>query len=255
MAGSDATDPSVLGRAVAVLRSFSMEDATLSFTELRHRTGLPKATLHRVLASLVRTGLLEREEGDYRLSGLMFELGMRASTERTVLEVTMPFLHDLHRRTGETVHVGLRHGRDVVYVAKIGGHRVSPAPSRVGGRMPLHATALGKVLLAHAPTALRQEVLSSPLRRMAPRTVVNATVLSDQLVAVAARGIAYEYEESAVGVACVAAPVRETDGAVAAAMSVTGRVGGFRPDRHLEALQEVVAGASATLVRRAAGVA
>jgi DNA-binding IclR family transcriptional regulator len=112
----------VLGKALLVLRAFTADDQGLSFGELRRRTGLPKATLHRVAGDLVAARLLDRVDGDYHLGGQLFELGMLASVERTLLEVATPFLEDLYERTHETVHLGVREGTEVVYVAKVAGH-------------------------------------------------------------------------------------------------------------------------------------
>jgi DNA-binding IclR family transcriptional regulator len=241
----------VLGKTMQVLQAFTVEETILGFAELQARTRLPKATLHRLLGDLVGARLLEKVEGRYRLSRLVFELGMRASVERTLLEVAIPFLEELRERTHETVHLGVREGHEVVYVAKVGGHRQAPAPSSLGGRMPLHATAIGKVLLAGAPAEVREEVLAQRLRRCSPRTIVNRTVLRRQLQEVAERGVAFEHEESAVGITCVAAPVLGMGGEVLAGISVTGPVGRFQPTRHAAAVQAAAAGTSATLARRA----
>lgn len=240
----------VLGKALAVLGAFTVEDTTLGFAEIRRRTGLAKGTLHRMLGELVEHRLLERSDGRYRLSRLVFELGMRASVERGLLEVATPFLEDLYERTHETVHLGVREGAEVVYVAKMGGHRQVAAPSRLGGRMPLHATAIGKVLLAHADGEAREAVLRGGLERRTPRTVVHVEQLRGQLARALDRGVALEYEESAVGVVCVAAVVPDRDGGARAAVSVTGPVHRFDPLRHLDAVRASGAGIAATLARR-----
>jgi DNA-binding IclR family transcriptional regulator len=243
----------VLGKALAVLQAFTAEDATLGFADVVRRTGLPKSTAHRTLGELVDHGLLERVDGRYRLAALVFELGMRASVGRGLLEVATPFLEDLYERTHETVHLGLREGHEVVYAAKMGGHQQVPSPSRLGGRMPLHATAIGKVLLAHAPPDVRSAVLAAPLERRAPRTITHVPVLRAQLDEIVARGVAFEHEESAVGITCVAAPVAEPGQGVRAAVSVTGPVHRFRPDRHADAVRAAAAGIAAMLARRASG--
>lgn len=241
----------VLGKAVAILRSFTPEDQVLTLAEIVRRTGLPKGTAHRVAADLVGHQLLDRVQGGYRLSGGLFELGMRASAERTLLEVAMPFLQDLYERTHETVHLGVTDGQAVVYVAKIGGHRQARAPSRVGGRMPLHCTAIGKVLLAHADPAIRTEVLSGRLERRTPHTIVAPGLLRRQLDAVLENGAAFEREESTPGLLCVAAPVLDTDGRTAlAAISVTGPVGRFRPETHATAVRAAAQALGSVLARR-----
>jgi DNA-binding IclR family transcriptional regulator len=241
----------VLGKAVALLRAFTPDDHVLTLAELCRRTGLPKGTAHRVAADLVGHQLLDRVPGGYRLSGGLFELGMRAAVERTLLELAMPFLQDLYERTHETVHLGVADGHEVVYVAKIGGHRQAPAPSRIGGRMPLHCTAIGKILLAYGDQQLRRDVLSSPLERRTPHTVVAPGLLRRQLTRALETGVAFEREESTVGLLCVAAPVLVEDGSAAvAAISVTGPVGRFRPDSHVAAVRAAATGVASVLARR-----
>ncbi|MCW2758567.1 MAG: putative IclR family transcriptional regulator [Nocardioidaceae bacterium] len=240
----------VLGKAMVILQAFTADDTSLGFAELQRRTGLSKGTLHRVAADLVAARLLDRVDGQYRLSGLLFELGMRASVERTLLEVAIPFLEDLYERTHETVHLGLREGLEVVYVAKMGGHQQARSPSRIGGRMPLHATAIGKVLLAHAPSDVRDAVLAAPLERFAPRTVTSSKVLRDQLDAIVETGVAFEHEESAVGIVCVAAPVFDNHDQIVAAVSATGPVTRFHPVKHAASVQAAAAGVASILGRR-----
>ncbi|MEJ2864020.1 IclR family transcriptional regulator [Actinomycetospora flava] len=242
----------VLGKTLAVLRAFTAEDTALGFAELQRRTGLAKSTVHRTLGELVEHGLLERVDGRYRLSGLVFELGMRASVGRGLLEVATPFLEDLYERTHETVHLGVREGAEVVYVAKMGGHQQVRAPSTLGGRMPLHATAIGKVLLAHAPPGDVDALLAAPLARRAPRTITHAPLLRAQLAEILERGVAFEHEESAPGITCVAAGVPEPGQDLRTAVSVTGPVHRFHPDRHADAVRAAASGIAAMLARRAA---
>ena len=240
----------VLGKAVTILRAFNPDDSVLPLAEIVRRTALHKATAHRLARELVELRLLDRVGSGYRLSGGLFELGMRASVERSLLEVAMPFLQDLYERTHETVHLGVLEDHEVVYVAKIGGHRQAATPSRTGGRMPLHCTAIGKALLAHADPAVVQAVLSAPLARRTPRTVVAAGLLRRQLGSVIDRGVAFEHEESAVGIACVAAPVLGPDDRALAAVSVTGPVTRFRPEAHVDAVRAAAAALGATVARR-----
>ena len=240
----------VLGKTVAILQSFTLDRSSLGFADLQLATGLSKATLHRLLSDLHAARLLDKVGSRYRLSTLVFELGMRASVERSLLEVAFPFMEDLCERTHELVHLGVREGDEVLYVAKVGGHQQAKSPSRIGGRMPLHATALGKILLAHAPPDVRRTVLGSALPRRAPKTLTSPTLLAKQLETIHRTGVAYEYEESAIGIACVAAPVLDVDDRILAAISVTGPVTRFRPERHADAVRAAAAEVSATLARR-----
>jgi len=242
----------VLGKAVALLDAFTPEDHELGLAELTERTGLAKASAHRVLADLVAAGLVERATGgEYRLGSRLFELGMLASLERGLLEVAVPFLQDLYERTHETVHLGVLEGTEVVYVSKLGGHRQARTPSRVGGRMPLHCTAIGKVLLAHSPPALLARVLEQGLTRRTPRTITMPGLLREQLERAVETGIAFEHEESQVGLVCLAAPVFDRDDRPVAAVSVTGLATRFQPEKHVAAVRAAAAGIAATRGRSA----
>jgi len=240
----------VLGKVVTVLFAFQADDHGVNLAELGRRTGLAKGTLHRVVNDMVRVRLLDRTDGLYRLSGQVFQLGMLASFERGLLEVATPFMEDLYERTHETVHLGVLDDTEVVYVSKIGGHRQASAPSRVGGRMPLHCTAIGKVLLAKSPPELLDRLATAGLLRRTPRTITAAGLLQRQLERVEEQGVAFEYEEAAVGLVCVAAPVLDTEGRPVAAVSVAGPVSRFRPDAHVLAVKVAAAGIAAVLARR-----
>jgi DNA-binding IclR family transcriptional regulator len=248
-----ALDPdSVLFKIMVVLHSFGADDRAVSLAELARRAGLPKTTLYRLCSDLVTAKMLDRAHDGYRLGGHLFELGMRASVERGLVDVAIPFMEDLYELTHETVHLGVREGSEVMYVAKIGGHGQAAAPSRVGGRLPLHCTAIGKVLLAHAPTEVLDTYLSTPLSRRTPRTMVAPGLLRRQLEDIRETGVAYEFEESAVGIVCVAAPVLDVDHGIAAALSVTGPVTRFAPSRFANPVRAAAAGVQTTLARQVA---
>jgi DNA-binding IclR family transcriptional regulator len=252
-AGGPTFDAStVIGKVLTILHAFEVDDDAVPLAELVRRTGLAKGTLHRIAADLVAVRLLDRVGAGYRLGGQLFELGMRASLERQMLEVAIPFMQDLYARTHETVHLGIADGVEVVYVEKIGGHRQASAPSRIGGRMPLYCTAIGKALLASGGDELFAAVVDAGLTRMTPRTIVAPGLLRTELRRVVRDGVAYEHEESTPGIACVAAPVR--DGGVhdraTAAVSVTGPVTRFRPEQHAVAVRAAADGIAATLARR-----
>ena len=116
------TVDAVLGDAVTVLRAFGTDDTHLTVDELVSRSRLTFGVVREIVQALVTTRLLEPTGSSYRLSTLLFELGMRASAERGLIEVATPFLEDLYERTRETVHLGVRENLDVVYISKIGGH-------------------------------------------------------------------------------------------------------------------------------------
>jgi DNA-binding IclR family transcriptional regulator len=228
MAGPPGRD-TVLGKTMLVLRAFTSEDRALSLAELGRRTGLTKSTLHRLCTDLVGTGLLERTADRYRLGRLVFELGMRATAERDLLEAATPHLEGLRTAVRETVHLGVRDGVEVVYVAKLAARHEARTPSRAGGRLGLHCTAVGKALLAFSPPQVLDDVVVAGLSRRTARTLVAPGLLAEQLAKVRAEGVAFEFEESTPGIVCVGAPVFGPDHEVVAAVSVAGPASRFRP--------------------------
>lgn len=226
----------VLGKATMILRAFGGDDGELSLADLVERTGLHKATVHRLALELSHHRLLDKAGNTYRVGRGLFELGMLANCERRLVDTAMPFLHDVQGLTRETVHLAVRDGEDAVYVAKLGRHEAPTVPSRTGGRLPLYCTALGKVLLAHSPESVQAGVLRDTLPRRTSRTVVAPGILRRQLVTTSRTGVAFEYEESVAGLQCVAVPILTAEGVVAA-LSVAGPIHGFQPERHITALK------------------
>ena len=206
----------MLGRGVQVLQAFRPHGGVLTLSRLVERTGLPKATVHRLAEELVELGLLERERVGYRPGLGLFELGELTTTKVDLREAALPFLEDLYEATHETVHLGIRDGLDVVYAEKIRGHGGVDVPSRVGGRLPLSSTGVGKALLAFGPPEVIDAVLGRPLRRLTAHSVADPVVLVRELEEIRCTGLAREKGEAALGVACVAAPVVVADVAVAA---------------------------------------
>ena len=213
---------SVLGRAFTLLTAFRPGDAALSLAELSRRTGIPKPTAHRLLGELAGWDAVARGPDGWRLGMRLFELGQLAPAQRGLVEAATPFLTDLFEATRETVHLAVPDGVEVVYLHKMTGSHGPEVPSRVGGRMPMYCTGVGKAVLAFSPRPVLEQVLAGGLHRRTPRTVVAPGLLDRDLARIRERGTAEEHEESAVGIACVAAPVLDRHGLAVAAVSITG---------------------------------
>lgn len=156
----------VTARVLAVLDAFTAEAPELSLTDLARRAGLPLSTAHRLVGELAAWGALERDEdGRYRVGLRLWEVGALAPRSLGLRESAMPFLSDLHEVTGENVQLAVLDGTEVVYVERLVGRGTVGVVTRVGSRLPLHATGVGLVLLAHAPVDLQERVLSRPLGR------------------------------------------------------------------------------------------
>lgn len=213
--------PSVTSRVFAILNAFVAGEARLTLTEISRRTGLPLATAHRLVHELVRVGGLEREGGGtYRIGVRLWEIGSRAPIRGGLRELAMPFMEDLYEATHENIQLAVLSGTEAMILEKISGRRSVRILTRVGGRLPLHATGVGKVLLAHAPAAQREAVLSAPLEKFCPATLADPDVLRRDLAAVRARGWSLTRDEFTAGAMSVGAPVHGPEHHVVAALSV-----------------------------------
>ena len=213
---------SVLGRALTLLTAFRPGDGELTLAELTRRTGIPKPTAHRMLGELAQWNVVERTPRGVRLGMRLFELGQLAPLQRGLREAAAPFLADLFEATHETVHLAVPDGLDVVYVQKLNGRHGPQISTRIGGRMPAYCTGVGKAMLAFGPPERFAAVVAAGLSRRTPRTVVAPGLLAEELARVRERGVSEEHEESTVGIACVAAPVRDGSLHAVAAISITG---------------------------------
>lgn len=207
---------SMLERGVQVLQAFRPDGGTLTLPALVERTGLPKATVYRLADALVALGLLERQRTGYRPGLGLFELGELVPAKTDLREAALPFMQDLYEATHQTVHLGIRDGLDVVYAEKIRGHDGVDVPSRVGRRLPLSSTGIGKALLAYAGPDVIEAVLSRPLRRLTGHSTSDPVRLAGELAEIRQAGLAFDREEAASGVFCIAAPVVVRGTAVAA---------------------------------------
>lgn len=240
-----------MDKAISLLISFGPQAATgVGVSELARRAALSKSTAFRVLQMLERNGVVERVGRDYRLGSRLHELGraVYSPDHDRIRDLLIPFLTDLYEASHETVHLAALHGTDVVYLAKLYGHRQVKSPSRIGGRVPAFATAVGKALLAYDSDAL-ELTLARRLTRFTTRTVDGEDALLAQLEEVRRTGLAREHEEVVPGLSCVAAPVFGPGGRPVAALSISTPTGRL-DERRLEPILRQVAGAASQLMSR-----
>jgi DNA-binding IclR family transcriptional regulator len=217
----DGDAASLVRRAFGVLACFCKDDRELSLAELVARTGLPKATLHRLAGQLIAVGALERSGRNYRLGVTLFELSGGVWAQRVLRDIAMPFLQELFEQTRETVQLALFDGEAVLYIDRVRGHNSVVLPTFPGGRMPAYCTALGKAMLAFSPAETVRSVLARGLTPLSPRTVTTPNLLVSQLRTIQRTRVAYDAEESVPGVCCIAAPVFNGRGHAIAAVSVS----------------------------------
>ena len=238
---------SVTSRALAVLGAFDARHPRLTLTEIGGRAGLPVATAHRLVGELVQWGALARTpSGDYVIGRRLWDVGLLAPVHTGLREIASPYLHDLYGATLATVHLAVRDGLQALYVDRLSGHASVPVVSSIGSRLPLHATGVGKVLLAHAPADVQESVMGA-LSRITPYTISQPGRLRRQLDRVLEDDCATTVEEMTLGACSVAVPIRAGSEVVAALGVVVPSVATRERDRLVSALQVAARGIGRSL--------
>lgn len=211
-------------RVLRVLELFNAGERNLSLSEIAGRMSLPKSSLHRLLATLLAHGFVERDPSTrrYRLGIRLFEIGSLVIHERGLHAAAHPVVEELAVSTGETCHVAVLSGTDAVYVYKIDGASTIVMSSRVGGRAPCHCTSIGKVLAAWGGMDVFQSIVSNGFQTFTPNTIRDEGRFAAALERVRRDGYALDLEEFQTGLCCVAAPVRDHSGRVLAALGLAG---------------------------------
>jgi DNA-binding IclR family transcriptional regulator len=212
----------VLSRTFRLLGAFTPTHPELTLDELAEVSGVSRSTAHRLAHQLSAHGALLQTRRGWRLGLRLFELGQLVDREQRLRELAVAHMQDLYELTHATIQLAVLDAGEVVYVEILSGHRKVPTPSRRGGRMPVHCTALGKVLLAFAEERGRAALEQlAPLAARTPRTITDIDELMRELHEVRRTGLAYDREEASVGLRCVAAPALTRRGTAQAALSVS----------------------------------
>jgi DNA-binding IclR family transcriptional regulator len=211
-------------KALDLLSAFSFREPRLSLAELATRTGIPRPTAFRLLTTLEQAGFVAKVGGEYQLGIKCFVLGNVVASTLDLREKASGHLKALGDATGETVHLAVLEGWQVLYLERLQSpHPIGFMRSRVGGVVPAYCTSLGKTLLAFmAAGELEPWLHAQALKPMTPGTITSPRRLLKELRAIRDRGYAVDEQEHEVGVRCVAAPVWNHSGAVVAAVSVAG---------------------------------
>ena len=208
--------PSVTSKVLRILEAFESGPTSLSLTQVAESAGLPLPTAFRLTRELVQWGALQRDEtGRYQVGMRLWEVAQHAG--RQLRDAARPHLQDLFSLTQETSHLAVRKGREALYIDRVYGSKRVPRASRVGGRLPLHATAVGQVLLAYEEPWMWDAYVTAPLEAPTLHTHVNPGRLLEELEQIRQQGYATTFEEVRAGACSIAVPVLQgPDTAVAA---------------------------------------
>jgi len=236
-------------RAVSVMEFLSRNGWT-RVTEVANELGIHKSTAYRLLTTLRDRGLVEQDTATekYRLGFGVVLLASTVTADLDVLRCGRPVCERLSEQTQETVTVAVLEGDDAVVIHQTISKASALSVDWTGRHTPLHATAAGKIFLAHMTTDQQRRVLRRPLERFTEDTIVDPAILRDHVRRIVDAGFGYTVEELEVGLNAVAAPIRSSDGGVVGAVSVSGPV--FRlPAEFIPETAELVKEAGAEISR------
>ncbi|GAA4707578.1 IclR family transcriptional regulator [Brevibacillus fulvus] len=215
---------SSLSNALRILRSYSLEKPSQGITEIAASLQLGKSTVHRLVSTLVSEGFLVKDEKTkkYRLGYSVLALSGVITSTLDIYTESLPIIRKLVDHVGETAHIAILDGCEVIYVMKIECNHHVRFLTHVGRRNPLHCTSSGKVLLAHQEPAFFDRLLQKGLVKHSHNTITDPVALREHLQKIKENGYATSYEELLEGVHSIAAPIRDYTGQVIAAVTIVG---------------------------------
>ena len=225
----------VLDKSLSVLELLLRQNSAMNMVELSEKLGFYPSTTHRILDTLKHWGYVEQDSHTqkYQLGLKLLELGMAKLHQMDLAREATPYLKELVKQCNETVHLGVLEEGEVLYLAKEESSQTIRMISYVGKRAPLHCTALGKVLLAYMSEEERKKILEEKgLPGLTEKTITDKGELEKELDKVREQGFALDREENEKNVCCVATPIRNHQGKVIAALSISSPT--FRIDKNVQ---------------------
>lgn len=222
-----------IGKMLGVLGCFSTVHRKLSLGQIAATSGLPRPTTHRMLSALREVGFVEQDprSGAYSLGIRLFELGSLALANLDLLREAKPFMDRLSRLAGESAHLGVFNGFEVIVVER---EEPSDKPARgiqPSEACPAYCTGVGKAVLAFQPDEVIERVIAQGLKPFTGNTLTDPQRLREEMARIRERGYAIDDSEHEVWVRCVAAPIRNASGHVFASLSATGPADRMVPER------------------------
>jgi DNA-binding IclR family transcriptional regulator len=222
-------------RASNILRCLTKDKAQFKISELCRELHLDRSTTYRILLSLEKCGLVEKDQetGEYALGLSTFEIGNTYLSRMDFIKISKPIMTELALKVQETVHLAVLSDTEIVYVDKVDSPRTLGVMSKIGQRAPVYCTALGKVLLAFQSENEQSRIIRKiRLTPLTPKTITSKPKLVEELKTIRKQGYSFDHREIEQEVECIGAPIRDHLGNVIAALSISG------PQRKIRTPQE-----------------
>lgn len=213
-----------LKRGLAILDVFSNQPQRLGVNEIGRLVSLHKSTVSRLCGTLEQMGYLERDaDGKFLLGSRVYQLAGASANAPDLRAAARPILHGLVDSTGETAHLAVLAGVELITVDVVEGHHLMQMQGRIGQRQLFHASALGLAILAGLPAWRVDELLGrGQLVRLTPDTIVDRTQLRQRLSEIRTQGYSVDFEGVEDGLRCIGAAVRDANAMIVGALSVSG---------------------------------
>lgn len=257
---SQASEPAAinqaLDRGLQLLEQLAAEEHPQTLSNLSIDTGIAASTLYRLLITLQRRGLVEFDSASQTWSiGIeAFRIGSAFRRRMNYLEASRQTMRELMTQTGETCNLGVLDGDDVVFLSQVETHHPIRAFFRPGTRGPLHASGIGKMLLAQLPdNTIQAWTKNHALAQLTDKTIICPLALVEELTKIKLRGWSLDDEESTLGMRCLAAPIFNEYGEAVAGVSISGPVTRIN-DTVLPQLAKQVCNAAGQITKAIGGV-
>lgn len=217
----------VLDKSFSIIEILLKQGSAMNMTEISEKLGLYPSTIHRILDTLKHWGYVEQDPNTqkYQLGLKLLELGMAKFHQMDLVRESTPYLKELVNQCNETVHLGVLEDGEVLYLAKEESSQTIRMCSYVGKRAPIHCTALGKILLAYLSEEERRKILEQKgLPRLTEKTITDKEELEKEFNRIKKQGFALDRGENEKDVCCIAAPIKNYQGKVIAAVSISSPV-------------------------------
>lgn len=214
----------MIHRVALVLRAFDEDSTVLRLPELTRRVGLPSSTVQRIAVAMAEEGLLDRTEDGYAVGSGLWEVGELAPVSARLREAALPHMMTLYEETRENVHLAILDKHEALYVGRVTGIGSIPTLSRMGGRLPLHTTGVGKALLMDRDEAWLAHYFTRPRERETAHSVTEEGALRAEIRSARQRGWALAKQEMTLGNVSIAAPIEPLSGLPPAAIGVVAHV-------------------------------
>ncbi|WP_431028757.1 IclR family transcriptional regulator domain-containing protein [Lysinibacillus sp. LZ02] len=212
-----------LVKGLMVIRAFSEENPELTISEAAKITGLSRPATRRILLTLTHLGYLHHSKtGSFSLTPKILSLGFSYISSKRIWTALTPFLEQLSDQVQESTSISVLDGDEIVYVARVATKKIMSVALNVGSRLPAYATSMGQVLLAHLPEdKLETYLAETTLKRYTDKTIIDTGKLRERLSSIKEKGYVIINEELEVGLNSIAAPLRNNEGKVVAAINVS----------------------------------